>query len=307
MKILIAGATGLVGSAIVRKFEKLQHEVIGISTKNLNLLEREETFNYMHRLKPDVVIDAAAKVGGIGANNSNPVEFLSENLQIQGNLMDASFETNVEKFIFLGSSCIYPKNAPQPLKESELLSGYLEPTNSAYAIAKISGIELIKSYRREYGKKWISLMPANLYGPGDNFNVNSGHVLPSLINKFHYAQLNGLEEVELWGDGSALREFLHVDDLAEAVLFCMDNYDADDHLNIGSGEEVSIHTLALTIARETNFRGRIRWNTKMPNGTPRKILDSTKINNLGWTAKINLDSGIKSTVDWFQKNSSVRI
>lgn len=307
MKILLTGKNGLVGSAIYSALRAKDFNVIGVNSKELNLLDRDKTKKYLQDLKPTVVINAAAKVGGIGANSRFPVEFLSENLQIQGNIIDASFYADVEKFIFLGSSCIYPKNARQPIKESELLSGYLEPTNSAYALAKISGIELIKSYRSEYGKKWISLMPANLYGPGDNFNMDSGHVLPSLINKFSTAQKSGSPKVELWGDGSPLREFLHVDDLAEAVIFCMENYDGDEHLNIGSGEEISIRSLADLIAQSARYEGEITWNSNMPNGTPRKILDSSTINNLGWKSRIDLSSGIANTLMWFRSNLDARV
>ena len=306
MKILVAGATGLVGSAIIRRLNSKQANVIGISSKDVNLLDRESTFSFLKEFSPNVVIDAAAKVGGIGANNSYPVEFLSENLRIQTNLMDASHNANVDKFIFLGSSCIYPKLASQPIKESELLSGYLEPTNSAYALAKISGIELIKSYRNEYGRNWISLMPANLYGPGDNFNVNAGHVLPSLINKFHLAKTQGMHSVELWGDGSPFREFLYVDDLADAVTYCLNHYNESDHLNIGSGEEVSIRELSEIISTVVEFTGIIEWNANMPNGTPRKILDSSKINSLGWRPRTKLKTGIKMTYEWFLQQPSIR-
>lgn len=307
MKILVAGKTGLVGSAIFSKLDRKNYDVIGISSKDVDLLDRNQTFKYINKNKPKIIIDAAARVGGIGANNNSPVEFLTQNLQIQSNLMDAAFESNVEKFIFLGSSCIYPKNASQPIKETELLNGYLEPTNSAYALAKIAGIELVKSYRKEYGKDWISLMPANLYGPRDNFNIETGHVLPSLINKFYIATKENKENVELWGDGSALREFLHVDDLAEAVIFCMQNYNDDSHLNIGSGTEISIKNLADIISAKFNFRGKIVWNKNMPNGTPRKILDSSRIQKLGWKPKVSLDSGIETTIQWFINNSKSRV
>jgi GDP-L-fucose synthase len=307
MRILVAGKTGLVGSAIVYNLQKKYNNVVGISTQDVDLLDRSKTFEYIQRIKPDVIINAAARVGGIGANNNSPVEFLTQNLQIQNNLIDAAFQADVAKVIFLGSSCIYPKNAPQPIKETELLNGYLEPTNSAYAIAKIAGIELIKAYRKEYDKKWISLMPANLYGPRDNFNVETGHVLPSLIHKFYRASVKKEEFVELWGNGSALREFLHVDDLADAVIFCMNYYDGEQHMNIGSGEEMSIKDLANLIAEKLHFKGEIRWNSNMPNGTPRKILDSTKIQNLGWKPKIDLDDGLDSTIRWFIKNSTSRI
>ena len=306
MKILVAGATGLVGSSIIRNLNAKKANVIGVSSKDVNLLDRDRTFLFLKETAPDVVIDAAARVGGIGANDNFPVDFLSDNLRIQTNLIDAAHNAQVEKFIFLGSSCIYPKLAEQPIKETELLKGYLEPTNSAYAIAKIAGIELIKAYRKQYNHKWISLMPANLYGPGDNFNVKNGHVLPSLINKFHIAKSQNLENVDLWGDGSAFREFLHVDDLAEAVVFCMNNFDGNEHLNIGSGEEVSIKELAEMIQKAVQFKGIVNWDPEMPNGTPRKILDSTNISNLGWKAKIDLEKGIKQTYDWFLSNTNHR-
>ena len=307
MRIMVAGASGLVGSAIVRKLQLSKYEVLPISSKDVDLLDRDKTFKYLQNIKPDVVIDAAAKVGGIGANDSFPVDFLSDNLRIQTNLIDASHESGVDKFVFLGSSCIYPKHATQPIKESELLNGYLEPTNSAYAIAKIAGIELIKSYRKQYNHKWISLMPANLYGPGDNFNINTGHVLPSLINKFHIAKMENREKVELWGDGSAYREFLHVDDLAEAVIFCLNKYDEEEHLNIGSGQEINIRNLADLVMKSVEFDGRITWDSSMPNGTPRKILDSSKIMSLGWSPKINLPDGIDQTYQWFVENQDRRI
>lgn len=308
MKILVAGSSGLVGSALINRLTKDlgKFEIVGISSKDLDLKDRTKTFDFLSFLKPQVVIDAAAKVGGIGANNNYPVEFLSDNLQIQCNLIDASHNAKVEKFIFLGSSCIYPRHAKQPIPEEELLNGYLEPTNSAYALAKISGIELIKSYRKEYGHNWISLMPANLYGPGDNFNLNNAHVLPTLIAKFSNAKKNGSGEVELWGDGSPMREFLYVEDLADAVVFCMQNYNGEEHLNIGSGEEVSIQKLAEVIKKIIGFNGQIRWNTEMPNGMPRKILDSSKLLSLGWKPKYSLENGIKKTIEWFLSNSAIR-
>lgn len=307
MKVLVAGVTGLVGSAVYEKYKRIGEEVIGISTKDVDLLDRENTLKFIKELRPQVIIDAAARVGGIGANDSSPVEFLTQNLQIQNNLIDAAFKAEVEKFVFLGSSCIYPKDAKQPIPETELLNGHLEPTNSAYAIAKIAGIELINSYRKEYDKKWISLMPANLYGPKDNFNIKTGHVLPSLIHKFYLAKKEEKNYVELWGDGTALREFLHVSDLAEAVIFCAKNYNEGTHLNIGSGEEVSIKKLAEIVARKFDFQGEIIWDNSKPNGTPRKILDSTRIHNLGWKPIISLEEGITSTVNWFKNNPNTRV
>jgi len=303
MTILVAGATGLAGSAIVRELTRVNKKVIGISSKDVNLLDRTKTFSYIKDLKPTVLIDAAAKVGGVGGNNAYPVEFLSQNLQIQSNLMDAAHEAKVEKFVFLGSSCIYPRNCAQPIKEDYLLTGELEQTNSAYAIAKIAGIELIKSYRKEYGYSWISVMPTNLYGPNDNFDLENSHVLPALIRKFVEAKRNNSSEVVLWGSGTPLREFLHVDDLAKAVLLCLEKYDDSQQINIGSGEEISIKDLGQKIANLIGFTGKIVWDSNRPDGTPRKVLDSTKINKLGWKATITLDQGIAATVEWYQENN----
>jgi GDP-L-fucose synthase len=304
MTILVAGGTGLVGSAIVRELERVNKKVIGISSKDVNLLDRSKAFSFIKDIKPNVIIDAAAKVGGVGSNNAYPVEFLSQNLQIQSNLMDAAHEAKVEKFVFLGSSCIYPRNCVLPIKESYLLTGELEQTNSAYAVAKIAGIELIKSYRKEYGHSWISVMPTNLYGPNDNFDLENSHVLPSLTRKFIEAQQNNSVEVVLWGSGTPLREFLHADDLAKAILFCLEKYDDSQHINIGSGVEISIKDLAMKIADLTGFTGNVTWDANRPDGTPRKILDSTKINKLGWKPLIPLDEGIKSNINWYKENYS---
>ncbi len=302
MTILVAGGTGLAGSAIVRELERVNKKVIGISSKDVNLLDRAKTFTYIKDLKPNVIIDAAAKVGGVGSNNAYPVEFLSQNLQIQSNLMDAAHEAKVAKFVFLGSSCIYPRNCSQPIKEDYLLTGELEQTNSAYAIAKIAGIELIKSYRKEYGYSWISVMPTNLYGPNDNFDLENGHVLPVLIRKLIEAKGNNSSEVVLWGSGTPLREFLHVDDLAKAVLVCLEKYDDSQQINIGSGDEISIKDLGQKIANLTGFTGKVVWDSNRPDGTPRKVLDSNKINKLGWKPAITLDQGIAATVEWYQEN-----
>jgi GDP-L-fucose synthase len=302
MTILVAGGTGLVGSAIVRALKKVNEDVIGISSKDVDLLDRVKTFTFVKEINPSVIIDAAAKVGGIGGNNEFPVEFLSQNLQIQSNLMDAAHAANTENFLFLGSSCIYPRNSLQPIKEDYLLTGELEQTNSAYAIAKIAGIELIKSYRKEYGHKWISAMPTNLYGPHDNFDLENGHVLPVLIRKFIEAKKNSSSEVNLWGSGSPLREFLHVDDLARAVLICIEKYDDPQQINIGSGVEISIKELAGKIAAIVGYSGKIVWNADKPDGTPRKVLDITKVSNLGWKPIITLDQGIASTVEWYLEN-----
>ena len=300
MKYLVAGGSGLVGSAIVRELERSNKDVVGISRKNVDLLNRSDTFDYLQRFKPDVVIDAAAKVGGIGGNSAYPVEFLTQNIQIQSNLMDAAHSAGVEKLVFLGSSCIYPRSSPQPIKEEFILTGPLEATNSAYAIAKIAGIELVRSYRKEYGHKWISVMPTNLYGPNDNFDLETSHVLPALIRKFVDAKDNGADRVTLWGTGEPLREFLHVDDLAKAINVCLDKYDDDSHINIGSGSEISIKNLAEKVAAYANFQGEIIWDKSRPDGTPRKILDINRILNLGWKPLITMDEGIRNTVEWYQ-------
>jgi GDP-L-fucose synthase len=302
MTILVAGATGLAGSAIIRELTRLNKEVIGISSKDLNLLDRNATFDFFSKVKPNVVIDAAAKVGGIGANNAFPVEFLSNNIQIQTNLMDASHSVGVDRFIFLGSNCIYPKNCPQPIKEEYILTGLLEPTNSAYAIAKLAGIELIKSYRKEYGHRWISVMPVNLYGPNDNFDLESSHVFPALIRKFVDAVRNKDEVVTIWGTGNPLREFLHADDLAKAIVVCLEKYDADQQINIGTGIDITIRDLAQKIANITGFQGELSWDFSREDGTPQKILDIQKITNLGWKPSISLDQGIKLTVEWYLEN-----
>ena len=302
MTILVAGGSGLVGSAIVRELKRLNQDVIGISSKDVDLLDRNKTFEFIKNLKPTVIIDSAAKVGGIGGNNSYPVEFLSQNLQIQSNLMDAAHAAKVSKFVFLGSSCIYPRDSAQPIKEEYLLTGELEQTNSAYAVAKIAGIELIKSYRKEYGYKWISVMPTNMYGPNDNFDLENGHVLPVLIRKFIEAKRSGSGKVTLWGSGAPLREFMHVDDFAKAVVFCMDKYDDSKQINVGSGHEVAIQDLAANISAVVGFTGEIIWDSSKPDGTPRKVLDSSKISKLGWKTLISLDQGITSTVEWYLQN-----
>ena len=302
MTILVAGATGLAGSAIVRELTRIGKPVVGISSKDVDLLDRDATFNYLNRLKPNVVIDAAAKVGGISANNNYPVEFLSENIRIQTNLIDAAHSAKVEKFVFLASSCVYPKNCPQPIKEEYVLTGALESTNSAYAIAKLAGIELIKAYRKEFGHRWISVMPTNLYGPNDNFDLESSHVFPALIRKFIEAKKSNANIVNLWGTGKPRREFLHIDDLAKAIIVCLDNYDADEQINIGTGIDLTIAELAEKIAKNTGFTGSINWDAAREDGTPQKVLDIQKITNLGWKPTINLDQGIKLTVEWYLEN-----
>ena len=299
MTVLVAGATGLAGSAIMRELTRIGLPVVGISSKDVDLLDREATFNYINILKPKVIIDAAARVGGISANNNYPVEFLSENIRIQTNLIDAAHSANVEKFAFLASSCVYPRNCPQPIKEEYLLTGVLESTNSAYAIAKLAGIELIKAYRKQFGHRWISVMPTNLYGPNDNFDLENSHVFPALIRKFIEAKKSNATSVKLWGTGKPRREFLHVDDLAKAILFCLDNYDSDQQINIGTGTDLTIAELAESIAKHTGFKGAIDWDTAQEDGTPQKVLDIHKITSLGWEPTINLEQGIKLTVEWY--------
>jgi len=302
-RIYVAGHRGLVGSAIVRQLEAAGNDNwIGATRDELNLCEREAVFDFMGQQRPTAVIIAAAKVGGIVANNNFPVEFLSENVQVQTNLMDAAHKFDVEHLVFLGSSCIYPKFAPQPISEDSLLTGPLEETNEAYAIAKIAGVKLVQAYRKEFGRNWTSAMPTNLYGPGDNFDPQSSHVLPALLRKFHEAKLAGLDSVTLWGSGTPRREFLHVDDLAKAVLFLLQGYDEATAINVGTGVDIEISELANLIAEVTNFQGSINWDTSKPDGTPRKLLDVSRINQLGWNSEILLTDGIKSTYEWFVQN-----
>ena len=304
MTILVAGATGLVGSSILELFVERGYTTKGISTKEVDLTDRKSTFEYICDLKPEVVIDAAAVVGGIGANDLFPVDFLSKNLQIQSNLMDASHAAGVGRFVFLGSSCIYPRECPQPIKEEYLLTGPLEQTNSAYAIAKIAGVELIKSYRKQFGHNWISLMPTNMYGPRDNFDPEKGHVLPALINKFVTARKEGLSNVTLWGTGIARREFLHSRDLASAVIVALEKYDEEIHLNVGTGTDISIQELALKIANLAGFNGDIKWDTSRPDGTPRKVLDISRLKQLNWEPSVGLEEGIRETIHWFEAQSN---
>jgi GDP-L-fucose synthase len=304
MTILVAGATGLVGSSILELFVERGYTTKGISTKEVDLTDRKSTFEYICDLKPEVVIDAAAVVGGIGANDLFPVDFLSKNLQIQSNLMDASHAAGVGRFVFLGSSCIYPRECPQPIKEEYLLTGPLEQTNSAYAIAKIAGVELIKSYRKQFGHNWISLMPTNMYGPRDNFDPEKGHVLPALINKFVTALKEGLSNVTLWGTGIPRREFLHSRDLASAVIVALEKYDEEIHLNVGTGTDISIQELALKIAKLAGFNGEINWDTSRPDGTPRKVLDISRLKQLNWAPSIGLEEGISETIQWFEAQNN---
>jgi GDP-L-fucose synthase len=304
MTIVVAGHTGLVGSAIFEILNKKGEKILGINSSVVDLLDRRKTFEFISDLKPSVIIDAAAVAGGIGANNAYPVEFLSRNLQIQSNLMDAAHAADVERFVFLGSSCIYPRDCPQPIKEEYLMTGPLEVTNSAYAVAKIAGIELIKSYRKQHGRHWISLMPTNIYGPRDNFNLETSHVLPALINKFVTAKSQGTSKVTLWGTGKPKREFLHSTDLAKATLFALENYDGDEQLNVGTGEDMSIKELAELIAKESGFEGEIAWDSSKPDGTPRKVLDISRIKTIGWLPSVGISEGVRETISWFRENQS---
>jgi GDP-L-fucose synthase len=301
MTVIVAGATGLAGSAIVKAFESKGQSVIGINRSVVNLMDAKATIDFIAKAKPSLIVDAAAKVGGIGANNSYPVEFLTDNLTIQGNLISAAHKAGVPNFVFLGSSCIYPRDCAQPIKEEYLMTGPLEETNSAYAIAKIAGIELINSYRKEYGTRWISLMPTNLYGPRDNFDLAASHVLPAFIRRFVEAAENGAEKVTLWGSGAPLREFLHVDDLAKAVVLASEKYDSSLHLNVGSGEDLTIKHLAEKVAAAAGFAGKIEWDSSKPDGTPRKVLDVSRVKALGWKPTITLDQGIASTIAWYKE------
>lgn len=296
----------MVGSAIVRNLINNGYENLIFQNRGeLDLRNQEAVNNFFKTEKPDVVIDAAAIVGGILANSKHPYRFLMENLQIQNNLIDSSLRNNVQKFIFLGSSCIYPKMAPQPIKEETLLSSELEPTNEWYAIAKIAGLKACQAAKKEYGKDFISLMPTNLYGPNDNFDLQTSHVLPAIMRKFHEAKIAGQEPVIIWGDGTPLREFLHVDDLAKAVHFTLNNSLPDDWYNAGSGIEISIADLAKTIQNIVGHEGEIYWDTSKPNGTPRKLMDVSKLKELGWCATISLENGINDTYQWFLKNQHV--
>ena len=284
----------MVGSACKKVLESKGYKnIIGFSSKELDLRDQRAVFEMLEREKPEAVIDAAARAGGIYANSQKPYEFLMDNMLIQNNLIRTSHELNIEKFIFLGSSCIYPKMAPQPLKEEYLLTGPLEETNQWYAIAKISGVKLIEALRKQYNRDYISLMPTNLYGPGDNYDLETSHVLPAMLRKFHEAKRNNYSDVVLWGTGSPKREFLHVDDLAKAVVFALENKLDRSMYNVGSGEEISIKDLASLIKNIVGFRGKIIWDNTKPDGTPRKLLDSTKINKLGWNSRINLHNGVE--------------
>ena len=294
-KIYIAGHRGMVGSAIHRHLQKLGFTNFVLKTSaELDLRNQQAVASFFEKEKPDYVFLAAAKVGGIHANNTFRAEFLYDNLMIETNIIHQSYVHGVKKLLFLGSSCIYPKFAPQPLKEEYLLTGELEPTNEPYAIAKIAGIKLCDSYRSQYGCNFISAMPTNLYGPNDNYDLNNSHVLPAMLRKFHEAKLENKPQVELWGDGSPMREFLHVDDLAEACIFLMKNYDEQGLVNIGVGQDITIKNLALCIQKIVGYKGNIKWDISKPNGTPKKLMEVSKINQMGWKAQIELEKGIKN-------------
>jgi GDP-L-fucose synthase len=296
----VAGHRGLVGSAIWRKLQAEGFsDLHGKSSKELDLKNRDDVFDYFRETKPKYVVLAAAKVGGILANSTYPVDFLSDNLRIQGNVLDAALEADVERVIFLGSSCIYPKFAEQPIKEDSLLTGHLEETNDAYAIAKIAGILQIQAVRRQYGLPWISAMPTNLYGPGDNFSLKGSHVLPALIRRYDEAVKSGADTVTNWGTGTPRREFLHVDDMAAATFHLMENYDGPAQVNVGTGSDVTIREIAETIADVVGFAGATEWDTSKPDGTPQKLLDVSKLADAGWTSQISLSDGLRSTVEWY--------
>ena len=295
-KIFVAGHRGMVGSAICRQLKKQSDvEIIMRSRDELDLCNQSSVHQFIQAEKPDEIILAAAKVGGIHANNNYPVDFLYENLMLQANVIHAAHEVNVERVLFLGSSCIYPKLAEQPILEASLLTGELEPTNEWYAIAKIAGIKMVQAYRKQFGRDWISAMPTNLYGPGDSYDLQNSHVLPALIRKFHEAKERGDTEVVVWGSGSPLREFMHVDDLADALVFLLKYYSGYDHINVGSGEEVTIKELAEIIGKIVEFKGRFVWDKSKPDGTPRKLMDSTRLYEMGWENVLSLQQGIQTT------------
>lgn len=299
-KIFVAGHRGLVGSAIVRCLKNYGYNNLILKTHDeLNLINQAEVQLFFNNYKPEYVFLAAAKVGGIYANDIYPADFIYENLMIESNVIKAAHDNNIKKLLFLGSSCIYPKLANQPIKESELLLGALEETNEAYAIAKIAGLEMCKFFKRQYKDDFISCMPTNLYGPNDNFDLNTSHVMPALIRKFHAAKVNNIDKVEVWGTGTPIREFLHVEDMADACVFLMNNYDGEQHVNIGTGEEISIKNLSILIKEIVGYDGEIVFNTEMKDGTPRKVCDVNRLNQLGWKSKIQLREGITEVYKWY--------
>ncbi|MCR4650418.1 MAG: GDP-L-fucose synthase [Lachnospiraceae bacterium] len=302
-KIYVAGHRGLVGSAIVRALNRAGYtNIVGRTHSELDLIDQAAVREFFEAERPEVVVLAAAKVGGINANQTAPAEFAYENMQIQCNVIKCCHDYKVKKLLFLGSTCIYPKMAPQPIPEDALLTGPLETTNEAYAIAKISGLEMCKFFKMQYGDDFISCMPTNLYGPYDNYDLSGSHVMPALIRKFHEAKINNSPSVELWGTGSPLREFLYSDDMADACVYLLEHYDGLQHVNIGTGKEVTIKQLAELVRTTVGYEGEIVWNTDMPDGTPRKLTDVTKLHELGWTHKIELEEGVKLAYDWFREN-----
>lgn len=298
-RVYVAGHTGLVGSAVWRLLDAQNVQLIGWTSAELDLRDQDATFDAILSAKPDVVVMAAARVGGIMANSTHPVEFLNDNLRIQTNLFEAAHAADVERLLFLGSSCIYPKHAPQPISEESLLTGPLEATNRAYALAKIAGIEAVRAYRQQHGRRWISAMPTNLYGPGDNFDLATSHVLPALIRRFHEAT----DQVVLWGSGRPRREFLHSDDAAAALVHLLNHYDDEEHINVGTGQDIAIAELAGLVADVTQFDGEIIWDQSKPDGSPRKLLDVSRLTSLGWSPKIDLREGIVSTYQWYLANA----
>lgn len=302
-KIYVAGHRGLVGSAIVRSLKAKGYEnIIGRTHRELNLTSQQDVRDFFEAERPDIVVLAAAKVGGINANNTTPAEFAYENMQIQCNVIQCSHEYKVKKLLFLGSTCIYPRMAPQPIPEDALLTGPLEETNEAYAIAKIAGLEMCKFYKRQYGDDFISCMPTNLYGPHDNYDLEGSHVMPAMIRKFHEGKVSGSPTVTLWGTGTVLREFLYVDDMADACVFLLENYSGEQHVNIGTGKEITIKDLAGIVKQAVGYTGQIVWDQTMPDGTPRKLTDVSKLHGLGWTHKVELTEGVQRAYDWFKEN-----
>ncbi len=303
-KVFIAGHRGMVGAAIARRLANENCELVTASRDQLDLRDQAAVRDFLAHAKPDVVVLAAAKVGGILANDTYPANFLYENLVMETNVIEGSFRSGVEKLLFLGSSCIYPKHAPQPIEEDALLTGPLEPTNEWYAIAKIAGLKLCEAYRKQYGVDFISGMPTNLYGPGDNFDLEKSHVIPALMRKAHEAKMRGEKELTIWGSGKVLREFLHVDDCADALIFLLKNYSGSQHVNVGSGKDVTIAELATTIMTVVGLEGKLQFDTSKPDGTPRKLMSGDRLAAMGWRPSIELESGLGSTYQWFLENQS---
>lgn len=301
-RIWVAGHKGMVGSAVVRQLANSSDQVLTVDRKTVDLRDQRAVEAWLKAERPDIIVFAAAKVGGIYANDTFPADFIYDNLAIELNIINGAHLAGVDRLVFLGSSCIYPKFAPQPIREDSLLTGALEPTNEWYAIAKIAGIKLCQAYRKQYGRHYISVMPCNLYGPNDNFDLKTSHVLPALIRKFHEAKVAGAKEVVVWGTGSPLREFLHVDDLARGVIHCMNEYDGYEHINCGAGSEVTIRELAGIVKSVVGFEGELVFDTTKPDGTPRKLMDSSRLHALGWSPQISLPDGIKSSYEWYLAN-----